>query len=235
MTNPSLQCVAANAADQDFLQSVAERVFGAYTGGRKSWKLEDSSNLWNIHSGERAKVLGVQIGGCECCVKLFYDDRLFVLIRNRMGWSKAQRAYSRGLKLALLGLRCPEMIGFAVCRKSGLALLVTELIEDACQVDHWLEKNGANEEVLNALGRFAVQMHNQGVLHKDLSPRNLLIDSVEGSYTFTILDYEDLSFHAKVTDEQRVENLRHLYERLMRTLPEEKLGPFLNGCGQDTL
>jgi tRNA A-37 threonylcarbamoyl transferase component Bud32 len=235
MKKDKLQCKVAKAADNDYIQTVSEKVLDAYTGGLHQWEFIDSPTLWKIHVGARAIVLGVEINGKRCCVKLFYDNRAFVLTRNILGLSKAGRAYRNGLQLAETGLDCPEILGFSVSLKKGLALLVTELIDDAEQVDHWLERNGADAEFLESLGCFVVRMHKLGVLHKDLSPRNLLIKISNGDHLFIILDYEDLSFHRKISKKKRMLNLQHLHVRLMRTLPENKLDAFLKGCGQEKL
>lgn len=217
--------------DLTYVRSAAEMVFGAYTGGLKRWALEDSSSLWKIHFGMRAGVVGVELEGRRCCVKLFYDNRLFVGFRNRIGFAKAKRAYLKGLELKRRGVSCPEMLGYAVCRKSGLALLVTELAEGFGRVDQWIEQHGADTVLLEALADFVVQMHAAGVAHKDLSPRNVLVkDPVTGN-EFIILDYEDASFHRKVPDNIQLKDIRHMHERLLRVARAEDVAPFMTACG----
>jgi tRNA A-37 threonylcarbamoyl transferase component Bud32 len=179
-----------------------------------------------LNKGGRAGVAAVTVDSRTCCVKVFYDGRPLIKLRNRLGLSKARRAFRHGAELARRGVGCPAMIGYAVDPASGFALLVTELAEHV-RLDNWVEQNGAEPAAAQALGLFIRQMHDAGVTHKDLSLRNLLVRATAGTYDFLLLDYEDARFFNAVSEKQRLDNLHHLHERSLAVVPENILKAFL--------
>lgn len=132
-----------------------------------------------------------------------------------LGFSKARRAYQNGLRLHEAGVTCPQMIGYAERRPAGPALLVTELIADAVRIDRWVPEHGVQRHALVALARFLRRMHDAGVSHVDLSPRNILMRRDDGGFEFFLVDYEDARFAARTNDRQRLDNLHHLHERMV--------------------
>ncbi len=214
-TNNLLFC-SDDDRDLDYVQAVSELVLARYTGEGYRWRPARSDQLWRLFTGGRAGVVGVRHEGRVGCVKLFYDDRRRTKVRTLMGLSKARRAYRNGLRLRELGVTCPRMIGYAERRPTGPALLVTELIEDAMRIDHWIPEHGVQREAVVALARFLRQMHDRGVSHIDLSPRNVLMQSAGGRFEFLLLDYEDVRFVHPLGPRQRLDNLHHLHERIAR-------------------
>ncbi len=210
---------AVRSEDQSLVQLAAEKVFRAYDGQTYHWKLKDSSSLWKIHFGVRAGVVGVEVDGRRCCVKLFYDARVLVCLRNRLGLAKARRAFLKGIQLQEREVACPAMIGYAVDQASGLALLVTELADGAERVDFWVEEHGADATLAVGLGHFIAHMHCSGVMHTDLSLRNILVCPQEPGYHFLLLDYEDVRVRKRLKKSDRLENLHHMNERTLKLVP----------------
>lgn len=214
----------AKAEDRSYVTAVAGRIFSVC---REGWPSADPDGFQTLNQGGRAGVAGVEFDGRRCCAKLFYDSRFFVKWRNRLGFSKAGRAFRKGLELKRRGVNCPAMIGYIVDRKSGKALLLTEWAETAQRIDHWVERNGPVPAVAQTLGQFIRWMHDAGVTHDDLSLRNLLIRPAPGGYEFLLLDYEDARFSVAVTEKKRLMNLHHLNERALNTVPENVRREFL--------
>lgn len=213
-----MEVKSAKTEDLQYVASVAEFVFRQYAGGLHRWKLCDSESIWKIHFGARAGVLGVDLNGRRCCVKLFYDERRQVKLRNSIGFSKAKRAFKKGLELEERGVACPEMVGYAV-GNNRLAVLVTELMDDAVQADLWIADHGSGNVLAEQLGSFLRKMHDAGVEHIDLSLRNMLIQPTDDSFDFFLLDYEDTRFGSRVTEKKRIENLHHMNERALTLVP----------------
>jgi len=200
--------------DRDWVRRAVQLVLDGYTGGLHEWHFSDTPEMWKIHFGARAGVIGVHIGGRRGCIKLFYDNRFHIKLRNRLGFSKAQRAFRKGLELARRAIPCPKMIGWATDYKTGLAALITELIDDAQRPDRLLQQCRASKEQLQKMAVFVRKMHDAGVAHNDLSLRNILAGQRDGQMCFWLLDYEDAVFSLKTSRIQRIANLHHLNERV---------------------
>jgi tRNA A-37 threonylcarbamoyl transferase component Bud32 len=213
--------------DHAYVQDVSEMVFAGYTGHGAHWQLVDSDQMWQMSFGGRAGVLGVKLNGRTGCVKLFYDERLRDRLRVRLGFSKGRRAYRNGVRLRRLGVNCPQMWGYAERRPSGPSMIVTELIDDGMRLDHWVSAHGASRGMILALARFVRGMHDRGVSHIDLSPRNILVRPRGEDLDFLLLDYEDARFAARVGTRIRLENLHHLHERMIRFAPVQDRLRFL--------
>lgn len=200
--------------DLDYVRAVSELVLAHYNGETYHWRPARSEELWRIFTGGRAGVVGVRHAGRAACIKLFYDNRWRTKIRTLLGLSKARRAYQNGLRLRAVGILCPQMIGYAERRPEGPALLVTELITDAVRIDHWVPEHGVQRDMVEALARSLCAMHDKGVCHVDLSPRNILMRQRGGDYEFLLVDYEDARFASRIGRRRRIDNLHHLHERM---------------------
>lgn len=200
--------------DREYVRAVSEAVYASYPGTGSRWQLVDSDQMWRISFGGRAGVLGVRLKGRTGCVKLFYDERLFNRLRALAGFSKARRAYRRGRRLQQLGINCPHMWGYVERWPGKHGMIVTELIEDALRLDLWIAQHRVSREIIGALARFIRHMHDRGVSHMDLSPRNIFVRLHGRDYEFLLLDYEDARFARRVGRYRRLENLHHLHERL---------------------
>jgi hypothetical protein len=207
--------------DSDFVRVVAKEVLDAYDGRGIEWVHPNASTLWKINSGERAGVVGLDIEGRRCCVKLFYDERLWVRFRNSMGFSKAGRAFGNALKLKDFGVGCPKMIGLVRVGFSGPFMLVSELCDYAQRTDHHVSEHGINACLVKSFAVFVRQMHARGVSHVDFSLRNTMVvaNDREPFYRFLMLDYEDVRFGKSLSRKRRLNNLHHLLERALKLVP----------------
>jgi tRNA A-37 threonylcarbamoyl transferase component Bud32 len=216
-----------NPAEKPLVEAAARRVLSICLREPSGWPESDFPGFRTLNRGGRAGVAVIEISGRLFCVKLFYDSRRLVEWRNRIGLSKAGRAFRKGVGLAHRGVNCPAMIGYAEDPKSGKALLITEWAQAAQRMDRWIEINGPVADAAQALGRFLRRMHDVGVSHQDLSLRNLLIQPVQGGYEFLLLDYEDTRFSSGVVRGKRLQDLHHLNERALRLVPENIRREFL--------
>lgn len=205
----------ADDQDADYIRDAARMIYAGYQDGLRNRQLPDSEQIWSISLGGRAAVVGVRLRGRVGCVKLFYDERFQTRLRTRLGLSKGRRAYQNGLRLQQAGVNCPRMWGYAERRPGGPALIVTALAHDCLRVDHWAVHQGLSREAVLALARFLRDMHDAGVSHVDLSPRNIMVRCVSGQFEFFLLDYEDARFAARASRRMRLENLHHLHERML--------------------
>jgi len=206
-------------SDLDYVAAVARRVYADYRNEGPHGQLTPSEEMWEVSSGGRAVVLGVKFEGRISCVKLFHNERMRTRLRVAAGFSKGRRAYRHGVRLAEAHIRCPRMLGCAERRPTGPALIVTELIDDGIRLDYWAQEHGAPRQVVRALARFIRNMHDRGVAHVDLSPRNILIRPQHEGHEFLLLDYEDARFARQIGRRTRLNNLHHLHERVIAYIP----------------
>jgi len=233
--NDLLYCESVYLHDREFVERVGSLVFSVYDGRGPDWQLSDNDELWKIQFGNVSAVLGVCLNERKACVKLFYDKRLHSRIRNLLNQSKAKRAYCNGKRLVEKGIPCPAMIGYVRNRETGICLIITDLADDFERIDQWIFQHGADDEMVAALGEFIRSMHDAGVRHSDLSPRNILFRHrpSNGGCDFILLDFEDVSFTDRDSSRGRCDNLFHLYERLYKLLPAEQHEIFIGAYGKD--
>jgi tRNA A-37 threonylcarbamoyl transferase component Bud32 len=221
-------------SDLDYVRRAAEYVYARYRGEGPHWSLPKSEEIWRISFGGRAGVLGIHIDGRVACVKLFYDERLRTKLRVALGCSKARRAYGNGVRLGEIGIPCPRMLGYAERRPAGPAMIVTELADRYARLDLWAIEHGIPRPVVRALARFIRDLHDRGVWHTDLSPRNILVDPSDSNGRFLLLDYEDARFIRRVGDRKRLNNLHHLHERVIGYVPLRDQLRFLHAYAPQT-
>ncbi|MCD6390318.1 MAG: phosphotransferase [Desulfobulbaceae bacterium] len=183
--------------------------------------------LERLHGGMRADVYFFERAGQRCCVKWFHDRRFVARLRNALGIGRAYLAYKKGLQLERLGVHAPRVLGVVRPRRFGAALLVMEMIDGYQQMNLMLEAWKEHSADLNEdprllklaeqFGRFAGEVHVAGVLHKDFSPRNVLVNESGAGFTFCLIDLEDVDFGNNPHS-----NLEHFNERMPRYLNESE-------------
>ncbi len=134
-------------------------------------------------------------------VKRFCQPRLF----NRLVYSygirqpKGQRAFDYPARLLDKGIETPEAVAY-IEERNVLGLLgQCYFVSIQCSYAHRLyEMQQATpsvyEPLAEALAVYTANMHNQGVLHLDFSPGNVLWDIVDGHYRFSVVDINRMHF-----------------------------------------
>ncbi len=130
--------------------------------------------------------------------------------------SKAKRSFEYAQKLQSMGIGTPEPIAFfEEFTKGGLAasyyisefqtydLTYRELVLVPDYPDH--------ENILRQFTQFSFRLHEKGILFKDHSSGNTLIEKKsDGEYHFYLVDLNRMQFYEKVNFQQRMHNLRRL-------------------------
>ena len=138
--------------------------------------------------------------GSRICVKRFHAPRFI----NRLVYScfrtpKAVRAYTNAVRLSEYGINTPEPIAYilitsgGLLRESYLVCRYSALTRNFYEFRHHpLE---GYEPIVKAFAQFTARMHEQGVLHKDYSPGNILFDIDEnGQVQFEVVDINRMRF-----------------------------------------
>ena len=140
---------------------------------------------------------------------------------------KGRRAFNYPDVLLVKGIDTPEAVAYIEDRNTIGLLRQCWFISIQCPYEHLLYELGdakpeLYEPMAEALARFAAHMHNNEVLHLDFSPGNILWDSKDGQYAFSVVDINRMRF-GKVSMNDGAKSFARLWgpKRFIRLLVEE--------------
>lgn len=126
--------------------------------------------------------------------------------------TKAKKSYENSIKISSF---VPQAIGYIEFRKFGL-LSDSYFISEQFEYDFTIREVilGANfkdrENIFKEFAKFTYLLHEDGILHKDYSPGNILIKHNENSYELKIVDINRMEFKDLNRDE-RLKNFSQLW------------------------
>lgn len=137
------------------------------------------------------------------------------LVYGNLRKTKARRSFENSIALNRLGICTPLPIGYReTYRYGGLAesFYVSTYVEPEHRLEQVLHGDAMpnREDILSAFGRFVFRLHGKGVLHRDLSPGNVLINTLNGAYEFCLVDINRMRF-GELTDQERLQNFAMLW------------------------
>ncbi len=138
----------------------------------------------------------------------FVNQLLYTYFRP----SKALRSYEYSLKIAQF---VPKGIAFVECYEKGL-IGESYFISECFDYDFTIREVLTNpafedrESIYTQFAKFAYELHQQGVLHRDFSPGNILIKRSDQGYLFNIIDINRMDFKA-LSLKQRMKNFSMLW------------------------
>ncbi len=167
--------------------------------------------------------------GSELCVKRFHAPRgLNGWIYKYWRTPKAVRAYENAVRLCEAGIATPEPVAYILeeeggrLRESYLISLKSGLKRNMYEFRHHpLE---GYEPIVQAFAQFTAHMHEEGILHRDYSPGNILFDVDEkGQVHFEIVDINRMVFEKPVGLDRACRNFCRLWgkEDFFRLLAKE--------------
>lgn len=111
---------------------------------------------------------------------------------------KGLRAYKYPQILLDKGIETPEPIAYIEERHFGL-LGYSYFVSVQCDYEHTMyeignAKPGSYEQLAIALADYTANMHNNGIMHLDYSPGNILWKKTYDSYSFSIVDTNRMYF-----------------------------------------
>jgi len=128
--------------------------------------------------------------------------------------SKAKKSYEYSLKI---GDFTPKPIGYIEFYSSGLLaksfFISEEFAYDFTIREPLLERDFEDKEgVFKAFAAFTLALHQEGILHKDYSPGNILIKKESEGYTFKVVDINRMEFK-ELSDDERLQNFDKLWAK----------------------
>lgn len=166
----------------------------------------------------RNQIRRYEHNGLTLCVKRFHQPRfLNRLIYSFLRPSKARRSYENGLYLLQHGIGTPEPVAYIEEKNWGImgySYLVT-LQSQLTRLNREFTLNYTPQldDTIRPLARFTAKMHNEGILHYDYSPGNILWDYVNGAYRFEVVDINRMRIGQPVTLKEGAESLRRICAR----------------------
>ena len=148
----------------------------------------------------RNEIRQVDYAGQRLVIKSFKVPSLVNrFVYGRFRKSKAQRSYENSLKLQQLGICTPTPVGYQEHYQGGLlteSFYVSVLHEPRYRLEQVLHGEPVPERsaILAALGRFVGKLHECRVLHRDLSPGNILIRGINEEFDFCLVDTNRMTF-----------------------------------------
>ena len=137
--------------------------------------------------------------GTDTCIKRFHAPRLLNrYIYRYFRDSKAKRSYENGLYLLAHGVGTPEPIAYIEeyqCGGLGYSYLITRPSRlTRLNREFTLSYTPELEDTIRPLAQFTANMHEEGILHLDFSPGNILWDQTDGEYRFEVIDINRMAF-----------------------------------------
>lgn len=112
--------------------------------------------------------------------------------------NKAKRAFENATLLREYGFETPREIGYLEDRRWGLITTVYYICEYTAANPirpRLIDQEPFDQELATAYARFVAQLHEAGVLHRDLNPTNVLYHEHNGNYQFSLIDINRMRFY----------------------------------------
>ncbi|MBP3775334.1 MAG: aminoglycoside phosphotransferase [Bacteroidaceae bacterium] len=112
---------------------------------------------------------------------------------------KGYRAYMYSSVLRGKGIETPEAIAYMERRKTGI-LRESYLVTVQCPYGHRMyelgdAQEGTYEDIAVSLAQYTARLHENGILHRDYSPGNILWEKdAAGQYRFSLVDINRMDF-----------------------------------------
>jgi len=135
---------------------------------------------------------------------------VYTFFRN----NKAKKSYEYSLAI---GSFTPEPIGYRECYSFGLLtesyFVSQHFVYDFTIREPLLDARFENQmDIFKAFARFTFDLHENGILHKDYSPGNILIKKEGDGYIFKIVDVNRMEFK-RLSLNERLENFKMLWAK----------------------
>ena len=173
---------------------------------------EDSTN--SIHKA-RNEIKIIDFQSQKLVVKAFKVPHLVnKIVYTFFRATKAKKSYENSLRISKF---VPQAIGYIEFRKLGLlsdSYFISEQFEYDFTIREVITEADFKdrENIFKELAKFTFLLHEDGILHKDYSPGNILIKLSENAYEFKIVDINRMEFKELNIDE-RLKNFSQLWAK----------------------
>lgn len=143
---------------------------------------------------------------------------------------KATRSYINSQKLLQKGFETPEPVGYLNCFKNGVlgqSYYISEYTGSRPLFEVFTMNIDLSEIIIRDFARFTLNLHMNGIFHKDYNVRNVLYKRENNSTTFTLIDNNRMWF-GKYSYKSSMRNLKRT------EIPEYLMGIFADEYAKET-
>lgn len=173
---------------------------------------KDSTN--SIHKA-RNEIKIIDYNNNNLIVKAFKIPNMFNrIVYTFFRGTKAKKSYDNSIRISDFA---PKPIGYIEFKKFGL-LYDSYFISEKFDYDFTIRellldsKFEDRENIFREFAKFTFLLHEDGILHKDYSPGNILIKKSDKEYTFKIVDINRMVFKEMSVDD-RLKNFSQLWAK----------------------
>lgn len=156
-----------------------------------------------LHEG-RNTIRAFDVGGQQLVVKRYKRPGFIrAVIYTFFRKSKARRAYEHAVRLRMLGIDSPEPVAWSEYRHHGLlrmcyAVSLRSYYTPLSEATRQFPGPGTTP-VLDAFARFAIRLHEAGIVHEDFNQGNILYryDAATNRCHFQLIDINRMRFADK--------------------------------------
>jgi len=173
----------------------------------------------------RSRVTRVKVDGRAFVVKERIEKEFGRQLVNGIRGSAAKRGWVAGHGLRYRGLGAPEPQAFLETRRMGLcvsSLLIMEDLAPAVSGYALSSQDVASAEVLRALAKLVLRLHERSVDHADLKAGNIFFRIEPSGVRTFLIDLEDVRFRKQLSESKRVLALAQLNASLGKDYPSRE-------------
>ena len=128
--------------------------------------------------------------------------------------SKAKKSYDNATRLLELGFSSPKPVGYIEYRSAGKltnSYYICEY-EAETQTLHSIlgEEPSLNPELIEQFADYCYKLHQNGILHRDFNPKNILISTNNETYDFSLVDINRITWSNALSLENSMSSLSRL-------------------------
>jgi serine/threonine protein kinase len=139
------------------------------------------------------------------------------ILKNIFRGSVGRKAWIAGNGLRVYGFNTPLPLALVEKKISGIpadSYVIMEEVKDSLEMDRYILKHFDNindlkkkTTLINSFAKTLGEMHNHNIFHHDLKTCNIMVKEKGGSFDFTFLDFDKVSFNEEIALRKRVKNL----------------------------
>jgi len=202
--------------------SLDPKIFtGKFSVGSDNFQQKCSEILANFKNSDdvlraaRNTLKKITFDGRSCVVKAFRKPSFpqnysYGLVSD----SKAKKSYNNAHKLIKKGFITPAPIGYFESRKAGKLTFSYYICEYAEETETlrsiYKQSNTLSKPLIENFTTFCIELHNQGVLHRDFNPLNILVKDTDAIPSFSLVDINRITWYQNLTLARSMHSLSRL-------------------------
>lgn len=180
-----------------------------------------------VKESPEGKISLFRNGAERICVKQFCSPQLWNQLKDRFRLSKGIKAWMNGNGLRVRGMSTIKTL--ALMERKGWSeqsesFLVMEVLEDGQELDRYILKGFGKlkekREFIQAFATWLSRFHRMDLYHRDMKTCNIVVSEEGETWTFNLLDLEDVSLGKRINEEMLSKNFLQLNSSTPRAITQ---------------